>query len=225
MNVFRVFSATTAGLRNVLLSLQVLCLIGLATPVWAQEPPLTLPLDEPQACLQYAEFQQQRRLVGLPKPLVSSGRILLDCERGTLWNTTVPIHETVVYTFSGKHWLIKASGAEQEIKNSVQKRIGDILSRLVRGDRAFIDKYFHREPSGNITRLLPTQRRLKKYIENIDLEPTPDGLRVSVVRTDQQNMIIDISSLRALSSLDVDSCNSLLGTEQGCARLFAINGR
>lgn len=177
-------------------------------------------LDTPKPCLQYAEFRQEKRLEGLPKPLVSRGRILLDCNRGTLWHTQMPIQETLVYTFSNKHWLVKADGEVQPIKNAAQKRIGDILARIVRGDREFLDKYFRRETEANTTRLLPTQRRLKKYIDNITLDETPEGVRVTVVRTDNQNMQIDLSAMRELTQLDDLSCRALLEADTGCAQLF-----
>jgi len=226
MNIFRKVASATSAIRPPRRYAQFIfvLMVFITPPVVAQQSQPVSPLDKAGACLQYAEFQQQRTLTGLPRPLVSQGRILLDCKRGTLWSTTAPIRETLVYTFGGKHWLIKPASEPQEIKNAAQKRIGDILSRLVRGDRAFIEKYFRQESTGHVIRLLPTQRRLKKYIENIDLEETSNGLRVVVARTDKQNMIIDVSSVRALASLDAQSCYRLLDTEQGCAQLFAADG-
>jgi hypothetical protein len=184
---------------------------------FAQEDGL---LKTPRPCFQYAEFRQEKVLQGLPRPLVSSGRILLDCNRGTLWNTRTPIEETLIYTFDGKHWLVKADGEVLSIKNAAQKRIGDILARIVRGDREFIEKYFHRETAGRTTRLLPAQKRLKKYIESIDLQELSEGLRVTVTRTDGQNMLLVISALRDLPSLNAKSCSALLQTDAGCAQLF-----
>lgn len=182
-------------------------------------------LKTPQACLQYAEFRQEKMLQGLPRPLVSQGSILLDCNRGTLWSTRTPIEETLVYTFGRKHWLVKADGEILPIKNAAQKRIGDILARIVSGDREFIDKYFHRETADQTTRLLPAHKRLKKYIEFIALEELAEGLRVTVARTDKQNMLIAISALRELPQLDAKSCSALLETDAGCALLFpAVEG-
>lgn len=180
-------------------------------------------MDAPRACLQYAEFRQEKILEGLPRPLVSRGHILLDCNRGTLWSTRTPINETLVYTFSGKHWLVKADGEVQPIKNTAQKRIGDILARIVRGDREFVDKYFRRQTEGNITQLLPSQRRLKKYIDSITLDETPEGLQITVARTDKQNMRMDISGVGELAQLDAQSCATLLQNEAGCAQLFAAD--
>jgi len=179
-------------------------------------------IDAPRACWQYAEFRQEKLLAGLPKPLVSRGRILLDCNRGTLWSTRTPIQETLVYTFSGKHWLAKGDGEVQPIKNAAQKRIGDILARIVRGDREFTDKYFQQEIIGQTTRLVPAQKRLKKYIEHITLDESAEGVRVYVARTDQQNMQIDISGLRELPQLDAQSCRALLESDAGCAQLFPL---
>lgn len=205
-----------------------LCILGMflrALPqAFAQEAAAKDLLEGPKSCLQYAEFRQEKSLTGLPKPLVSKGRILLDCNRGTLWSTRTPISETLVYTFSGKHWLINAEGEVQPIKSAPQKRIGDILARIVRGDHEFIDKYFQREVTGQTTRLLPAQKRLKKYIETITLEETTAGMAVLVVRTDKQNMRIDISAVRELQNLDAQSCQSLLETSAGCAQLFAGAG-
>jgi hypothetical protein len=177
-------------------------------------------LDAPPPCWQYAEFRQEKILEGLPRPLVSRGRILLDCHSGTLWNTRTPIQETLVYTFGGKHWLIKGDGDAQPIKNAAQKRIGDILARIVRGDREFVDQYFQREVQGQITHLLPTQKRLKKYIDRITLDESATGVTVSVARTDQQNMKIEIYALRDLLQLDAQSCAQLLEGDAGCAQLF-----
>lgn len=205
-----------------------LCILGMflsALPqAFAQEAAAKDLLEGPKSCLQYAEFRQEKSLTGLPKPLVSKGRILLDCNRGTLWSTRTPISETLVYTFSGKHWLINAEGEVQPIKSAPQKRIGDILARIVRSDHEFIDKYFQREVTGQTTRLLPAQKRLKKYIETITLEETPEGMAVLVARTDKQNMRIDISAVRELQNLDAQSCQSLLETSAGCAQLFSEAG-
>ena len=191
---------------------------------FAQEATTKDLLKIPQSCLQYAEFRQERILNGLPKPLVSRGRILLDCNRGTVWSTRTPISETLVYTFGGKHWLINAEGDVQPIKSAPQKRIGDILARIVRGDHEFIDKYFQREVTGQTTRLLPAQKRLKKYIETITLEESSAGTTVLVARTDKQDMRIDISAVRELQNLDAQTCQSLLETSAGCAQLFAGAG-
>lgn len=205
-----------------------LCIVSVFLTAWphafAQEAAAKDLLKTPQSCLQYAEFRQERILNGLPKPLVSRGRILLDCNRGTLWTTRTPISETLVYTFSGKHWLINAEGDVQPIKSAPQKRIGDILARIVSGDHEFIDKYFQREITGQATRLLPVQKRLKKYIETITLEETTAGTTVLVARTDKQNMRIDISAVRELQNLDAQSCLTLLETSAGCAQLFARTG-
>lgn len=202
----------------------VLLSLWLPTTVLAAEPSNPMALDAKPPCLQYAEFRQEKMLEGLARPLVSRGRILVDCNRGTLWSTRTPIHETMVYTFGGKHWLVKADGEVQPIKNAAQKRIGDILARIVRGDREFVDKYFRQETRGQTTYLLPTQRRLKKYIEDISLEETPEGLRILVARTDKQNMLLQISQLRELPELDVSSCKTLLANEAGCAQLFSAEG-
>lgn len=208
------------------LRLFFLCNLSLATlfTVNAQAEVESDLLKAPQSCLQYAEFRQERILSGLPKPLVSRGRIVLDCNRGTLWSTHTPISETLIYTFSGKHWLVNAQGDVEPIKSAPQKRIGDILARIVRGDTEFIEKYFRRERVEQTIHLLPAQKRLKKYIEAITLEETPGGITVRVARTDQQNMRIDISAIRALASLDVDSCQALLETPAGCAQLLTGTG-
>lgn len=194
-----------------------ICLIPLAAQSSEENHDI---LETPRSCLQYAEFRQEKQLQGLPKPLVSRGRILLDCNRGTVWHTRTPIQETMVYTFGNKHWLVKADGEVQPIKNAAQKRIGDILARIVRGDREFLDKYFRRETTGDTTQLVPTQKRLKKYIDTIALNKTAQGFQVTVVRTDNQNMHIDLSAIRELAQLDKDSCRALLETDSGCAQLF-----
>lgn len=210
---------------SLLLRLCIVSVLLTALPqAFAQEAAAKDLLQAPKSCLQYAEFRQEKTLNGLPKPLVSKGRILLDCNRGTLWSTRTPISETLVYTFSGKHWLINAEGEVQPIKSAPQKRIGDILARIVRGDHEFIDKYFQREVTGQTTRLLPAQKRLKKYIETITLEETPEGMAVLVARTDKQNMRIDISAVRELQNLDAQSCQALLETSVGCAQLFSEAG-
>lgn len=178
-------------------------------------------LQAPQACLQYAEFRQERILEGLSRPLVTRGRIVLDCERGTVWSTRTPIVETLVYAFSGEHWLVNGDGEAQQIKNPAQKRIGDILARIVRGDQEFVDQYFQREVVGQTTRLLPTQKRLKRYIEAITLDEISDGFRVAVARTDKQNIKMEIYALRPLAQLDAQSCRTLLETDAGCLQLFA----
>src|SRR5688572_2905053 len=62
----------------------------------------------PDSCLQYAEFSQEKHLSGLPKPLITRGRIVVDCNRGTVWNTDWPIQESIVYQVNGKQWMINA---------------------------------------------------------------------------------------------------------------------
>lgn len=210
-------------IRCIFLRLSCLCGLSLASVSGLSAPETAVKdlLETPQSCLQYAEFRQEKTLSGLPRPLVSRGRILLDCNRGTLWSTRTPISETLVYTFGGKHWLVNAEGGVEPIKGAPQKRIGDILARIVRGDSEFIDKYFRREVAGQTTQLLPTQKRLKKYIETITLEETPAGMTVLVARTDKQNLRIDISAIRALPDLDAESCRTLLETSAGCAQLLA----
>lgn len=194
------------------------------TPAQTAPAAVTLPAASksltPQSCLQFAEFRQEKYLTGLPKPLVTRGKVVVDCERGTVWSTDKPIRETLVYQMDGKQWLIKSATDKQEIKNAVQKRVGTIISRIMRGDESFINKYFARETIENTTRLVPSQKRLKKYIHNIDLQPQDAGMRVQVKRVDEQDMVLELSNMRPLTQLDAASCATLLQSTLGCDLIF-----
>lgn len=200
------------GLR---ILLGLLPLVAAAATETAEKSPLV-----PDSCLQYAEFRQEKTLPGLAKPLISRGKIIINCNEGTLWRTQWPIQEAIIYRLDGKQWIIKSSGEKEEVKNAVQKRVGSMISRIMRGDQAFIDKYFQREEQGEFIRLLPVQKRLKKYIESIELKKTPSDTQVLVKRVDGQNMRLNVSAVRHLSTLDLATCQSLLEEQAGCDLLL-----
>lgn len=179
----------------------------------------------PNSCLQFAEFSQEKHLKGLPKPLTTRGKVVVDCNRGTVWNTDWPIQESIVYQANGKQWMINAEGEQKEIKNAAQKRVGNLIARIVRGDESFIDKHFKRESQDQTLRLLPVQKRLKKYIESIDIQQSPAGMKVQVKRVDGQDMLLEISGMRSLTEMDAAICRTLMQSPIGCDLLFATQER
>lgn len=191
----------------------------------AQEIAADVTMLPPNTCLQYAEFSQEKHLTGLPKPLTTRGKIVVDCNRGTVWNTDWPIQESIVYQANGKQWMINAEGEQKEIKNAAQKRVGNLIARIVRGDESFIDKHFKRERQDQTIRLLPVQKRLQKYIERIDVQQVPTGMKVQVKRVDGQDMLLEISGMRSLTEMDASICRMLMQSPIGCDLLFVTKER
>lgn len=126
------------------------------------------------------EFVQTRELAGLKKPLKSSGRMLVDKNRGVLWKTEKPIAGTLrvsrqeIVQKDGQQILSRLS-AEKE---PVVKTIGSVLFALFAGDLATLERHFSHTGSltqrdgqpGWALQLTPREPALARMIQRIELK-------------------------------------------------------
>jgi len=160
-------------------------------------------------------FDQTKQLVGLKKPVTSSGRFCVLAEKGVLWRTLQPFPNTVRLTrdeivqFQGERVAVRLD-AKQE---PTVRMINSVLFALLAGDLAQLEKLFAvdgsvTKKSWNVT-LKAREPALGKaigmltlegaeYVKNISIDEA-SGDRTSIVfsaiQTGDGAMTVDEAAL------------------------------
>ncbi|MCS3902359.1 hypothetical protein J2T55_000355 [Methylohalomonas lacus] len=98
------------------------------------------------------EFSLERRLNHFEAPLRSHGRFILSAEHGLLWQTEVPVKQTLI--LSGRSLSRLTADGEVEALTSDSDRVGQytqLINKLLNGDWSAIESRFHLEDSGSDT--------------------------------------------------------------------------
>jgi hypothetical protein len=85
-----------------------------------------------------AHFQQQKSMAGLPKPLLSSGELILWQGKGILWSTQIPFPNRILLSKAGifrmdgpkKHPLMKGQSQDQFVLNLLSKVLSGSFSQI-----------------------------------------------------------------------------------------------
>lgn len=165
----------------------------------------------PSDCYHTGQYRQAKSVQGLAAPLITTGSFVFDCNNGLIWHTQTPIVETLVYTEQGAHTHIKEHGALSDVDGRVQRALGTILNNLIAGDTEFILKNFELSALANGFVLTPKARRMKKFLNKIELQEVPTGQHVELTlfHPHQELTQISITEKRVLTSLDQSKCDAL----------------
>ncbi|MDB5050192.1 MAG: outer rane lipoprotein carrier protein LolA [Fibrobacteres bacterium] len=89
-------------------------------------------------------FTQEKRIVGLKKPLISTGDFLVVRDKGVIWRTQKPFAAAVAVTRKGI-WSLKRTGADLKREPIHQGNLGaamDMIQKVLAGDPASLAKAF-----------------------------------------------------------------------------------
>ncbi len=120
-------------------------------------------------------FEQAKVLVGLRRPVKSSGRFCVVVDKGVLWTTVLPFPETLRLTSDE---IIESHGDQVTSRLSARKEptvgiINDLLFSLLRGDLSRLTSSFAIastvEQRNWTAKLVPKEGGLKQVIGGIEL--------------------------------------------------------
>lgn len=124
----------------------------------------------------HGQFTQARQLVGVKKPLTSTGSFLVDKQRGVIWKAEKPFPSTLRVTRgeilqkNGDQVMMKLSGD----KEPTVKTVSGLLFSLFSGDVGALGRLFNAD--GSVTgknwklSLTPKDAALGKLISSIQLQ-------------------------------------------------------
>jgi hypothetical protein len=121
-------------------------------------------------------FEQAKTLVGLRRPVKSSGRFCVVVEKGVLWTTLAPFPSTLRLS---KDELIESRGGQVTKRLSAHQEpavgiINDLLFSLLQGDLRRLTSGFAVsstvEPHAWQAKLVPNEGGMKHIIAGIDLD-------------------------------------------------------
>jgi hypothetical protein len=129
-------------------------LLGIACSVGAGQAYAAAPVAKIQAALAKPDvmcgrFDQSKQLVGIKKPLASSGRFCVVAGKGVLWRTLLPFPATVRLT---RDEIVQMQGDRVALRldakqEPVVKMINSVLFSLLSGDLSQLDQLFDMDGS------------------------------------------------------------------------------
>lgn len=175
----------------------------------------------PSGCYHGGHYQQERTLAGLAQPLATEGSFAYSCDRGLIWHTADPVTETVIYKATGKHFLLDGENNLNPLEGRVHQALGTLLNHLIGGDAAYLTRHFHAEIKDEYLRLVPRQSRLKKFIQNIEINPRDDKVEIRLQHPADETTQITITGQQVFETFDMARCKALLPEQTiACGTLF-----
>jgi len=200
---------------------QVIALLLAFAPLitWADASKLSTYL--PEGCYHSGEYQQQKTLVGMDKPLITDGSFAFNCNQGLIWHTQSPITETVIYKAQRDSIIIRADGSTQVLDSRVQRALGKILNNLVGGNSEYLQQNFSMLEKDNSVELTPKNKQMQKFLHSLNIAPQTDSVNITLQLAEQETIAIRIFARRSFTNLEQTQCAQLPNLPpQACSILF-----
>lgn len=135
---------------------------------------LALGLAKPAPC---GQFEQQKMLPGLSKPLVSTGRYGLQ-DGALVWHSLSPFESTLIIKGSGLYQQLPGQEPVQlaSADNPLVASLASLLPAVIQGDQAALEAHFVVSQESAGLRLVPKDTLLKAALEAIEVEGQPPAL-------------------------------------------------
>lgn len=190
-------------------------------PVIAQDNTDTLQEYLPSGCHHAGQYRQEKTLAGLEQALITEGSFVYSCELGLIWHTAAPVTETIIYKITAEHFLLSEDNILDPLDGRVHKALGTLLNHLVGGDTAYLQRNFHLAVADNALRLNPKQKRLKKFIQYIEIIPQDQNVEITLRHNADEATQILITERQVFKTFDLDRCKTLLPEKAfACGALF-----
>ena len=120
-------------------------------------------------------FEQQKTLVGLKKPVRSTGRFCAVVDKGVLWNTLTPFASTLRLS---REEIVQSQGERVTSRLSAREEptvgvISDLLFSVLAGDLARLKSGFKidatAQPASWTAKLVPKESGMRRVITAIEL--------------------------------------------------------
>lgn len=187
----------------------------------------------PKHCHFSSKFDQEKRLKSLPVPLKSSGRMYFSCQAGLIWQTQMPIQESLILTNSDYHFkqlnesnsLNRKSTTTIEVLDSVEIRfLSRLLIGLMSADKDYIINNFTvKETTARSFELTPSDTFISKAINTVNIRRPEDKDSLNIIIDQKDGTLINIQSHSAIileSSEHSATCLKNNYEEQLCFALF-----
>ncbi|RYZ90844.1 MAG: hypothetical protein EOO68_24310 [Moraxellaceae bacterium] len=193
-----------------------LVLLCMSSTVWAD-----LATYLPRGCYHAGQYEQQKHLAGVAKPLITQGSFAFNCHQGLIWHTQSPIIETIVYKTQGDHFILRADNNAQVLDSRVHRALGKILNNLIGGNSDYLQQTFTilEQPDGLV--LTPKNKQMQKFLHSLNVTQKKDAIDITMELAEQEITEIHIFSRRSFEALDQSQCAELSGiSPAACNILF-----
>lgn len=207
--------------RSVIIFLRIIFCVLPSIALAAEKPTQTLDDYLPAGCYHSGDYLQQKIIPGLAQPLQTQGTFVYSCDHGLVWHTQHPIVETAIYKISGRHFLATDDNALNPMTGRVHQSLGTLLNHLIGGDAAYLQRHFQAAMEPGQLQLIPKNKRLKKFIQYILIEPKDDQVTIELHHAGDELTHITIVDRHVHEHLDQPLCEQLLpGKELACTTLL-----
>jgi len=147
------------------------------------------------------EFAQQKTLIGLKKPVRSTGRFCAVTDKGVLWNTLTPFASTLRLS---REEIVQSQGDRVTSRLSAREEptvgvISDLLFSVLAGDFARLKSGFKIDatvtsPSWT-AKLIPKESGLRRVISAIELGGTEYVQKITMIEASGDRTVITFAKM------------------------------
>lgn len=208
------------------LSCALACATLLASSAIAVAKPTGLQALLPQACNLAGVFTQSKKLPDINQTLQSSGNFIFSCGQGLIWSTREPQQETLIYRRDNKHYVLLPENDASPLKGRIHRELGNILNNLIGADIDYLHTHFDESANGEGYTLTPKNKRLRKYIANIAIQPLAagadkHGVNITIHHSEQENTQIAIEQTHIFDEFSRALCDQFNSDAiAACALLY-----
>jgi hypothetical protein len=172
-----------------------------AIPSGPMKPALAKRLASPP--LLSGRFSQEKKVVGLKKPLLSQGDFLVERDKGVIWRTQKPFAAAVAVTPKGI-WSLKQAGTGLKRSPIHQGNLGiamDMIQKVLAGDPSSLSKAFKVAEQGDSAswsmELKPLDPVIARVVASIRLRGSSHVDQVEYSETNGDRTLIAFTEVAA----------------------------
>jgi hypothetical protein len=174
----------------------------------------------PESCYYAGQYQQQKMLNGLDKPLLSEGSFVFNCKQGLIWHTQSPIVETIVYKTKGKPYILHENMSEQVLGSKIHQSLGNILNNLMGGNSAYLQQTFTFIENQHGLVLIPKKQQMKNFLTSLSIEKKSDSVMITLLLAENETTSIRIFDRQNFAILEEKDCAQLKNSSASACKLL-----
>ena len=164
------------------------------------------------------EFDQQKSLVGLRRPVQSSGRFCVVKDRGVLWTTRKPFPATLhlsraeIVESQGDHVTMRLSARDEPTVAIISEMLFSVLAGDVSGLRNGFTIEANTEASTWRARLVPKDAGMRRVVSAIELSGGENVKQITITEASGDRTVIAFTGFATgASALTPDEARALNG--------------
>lgn len=163
-----------------------------------------------------ADFVQERHLTGIPKPIISTGEIVVWKDKGLLWNTKTPFSSMLLVSAKGLFQIDKGKKTPivQAGQSSGDRTIFNTLGNVFAGDfsegvQGFEIKMLPESQNQWHIHLSPVYTEIRNFIRAIDITGSTYISEVKISRPNGDHDVIRVKNHMLFDQEDIDKALSV----------------